>query len=66
MIPILQVAGIAFAEQDPEEAARLLDQKNTKDAGNVLLTALNTLVVVDSSGRPSHSATSRCCQRCDQ
>jgi hypothetical protein len=30
-----------------KEAARLLDQKKTQDASKVLLTALNTLVVVD-------------------
>jgi hypothetical protein len=30
-----------------QEAARLLDRKATQDANNVLLTALNTLVVVD-------------------
>jgi hypothetical protein len=30
-----------------KEAARLLDQKKDQDASNVLLTALNTLVVVD-------------------
>jgi hypothetical protein len=30
-----------------KEAARLLDQKQTQDASNVLLAALNTLVVVD-------------------
>jgi hypothetical protein len=30
-----------------KEAARLLDQKKTNDANTVLLTALNTLVVVD-------------------
>jgi len=31
-----------------KEAARLLDQKNTKEASDVLLTALNTLMVVDN------------------
>lgn len=30
-----------------KQAARLLDQKNTKDASNLLLMALNTLIVVD-------------------
>lgn len=30
-----------------KQAARLLDQKRTQDANNILLTALNTLVVVD-------------------
>jgi hypothetical protein len=30
-----------------KEAARLLDQKKTREAGNVLLTALNTLVAID-------------------
>jgi len=31
-----------------KEAARLLDQKKTKEASDVLLTALNTLMVVDN------------------
>ena len=30
-----------------QEAARLLDQKKTREAGTVLLVALNTLVVID-------------------